>query len=315
MKSLFFFIACLIFSQSVFAQNHEWAPIGAKWWWSLSDQDIEGEAYYLWEVIEEDSFEGEFVKVIDVTLFGYDSMVVANFDTIHTFSRNDSVFLFDKFASDYKLIFDFGVEVGDTIVYPVFEEDLFLGVPDFKTVVKNIYLFEEGSRRSFQRGDIRYFDLEVLDQDTFWIENSYYEGFGSTNTLLIPRFNLLYGPRLRCYYDENIEFHDYYVEHSTGIIELLPCDYYRYSSTKDPIWNHPDFKVYPNPVQTDLNIELPDFVKEGEWYLVDLAGKKVIQGVLSGNQLQINLASIPRGQYVFGAETANAVYYQKIFKE
>ncbi|MEZ4949010.1 MAG: hypothetical protein R2784_06425 [Saprospiraceae bacterium] len=49
-------------------------------------------------------------------------------------------------------------------------------------MVKNIYLFEEGSRRSFQRGDIRYFDLEVLDQDTFWIENSYYEGFGSTNT-------------------------------------------------------------------------------------------------------------------------------------
>ncbi|MEZ5056484.1 MAG: hypothetical protein R2879_05540 [Saprospiraceae bacterium] len=56
MRLLFFLIVWLIFSHSMVAQNHEWAPVGAKWWWSLSDMDAIGAAYYYWEVTHEDSF-------------------------------------------------------------------------------------------------------------------------------------------------------------------------------------------------------------------------------------------------------------------
>ncbi|MEZ4949009.1 MAG: hypothetical protein R2784_06420 [Saprospiraceae bacterium] len=47
--------------------------------------------------------------------------------------------------------------------------------------------------------------------------------------------------------------------------------------------------------------------------MVDLAGKGNT-GSFIGKSVWDELASIPRGQYVFGAETANAVYYQRFSK-
>jgi hypothetical protein len=313
MRSLFFLIACLIFSHSIVAQNHEWAPIGAKWWWSLSDEDP-GPAYYYWEVTHEDSFQGEFVKVIDVTFFGYDSVVVPDFDTLYTFSRNDSVFLYDTYKKEYGLLYDFGAEVGDTIEFSTFDNG-FYGDTTFLAEITRIVLIRKGSIGSLMKGDVRLFETKYLGGSTSYWSNPYYEGFGSPLGLIRPTSIYVTVSRIRCYYDDEIEFHDYYTELNTGEIIFIPCDYYPYSSTKETIWNHPDFKVYPNPVQTDLNIELPDFVKEGEWYLVDLAGKKVRQGIVSRNQLQINLASIPKGLYVFGAETRDEIFFQKIIKE
>ncbi|MEZ5056485.1 MAG: hypothetical protein R2879_05545 [Saprospiraceae bacterium] len=61
------------------------------------------------------------MKIIDVTFYGNDSMVIPNFDTIYTYSRNDSVFLFDKFEEEYGLLYDFGATVGDTIEFSTFK--------------------------------------------------------------------------------------------------------------------------------------------------------------------------------------------------
>ncbi|MCB0663754.1 MAG: hypothetical protein KDC24_13490, partial [Saprospiraceae bacterium] len=74
MMRLLFLSFLVFFSTILSAQTTEWAPIGAKWWWSVSDEDVVGEAYYYWEVVGKDSFEGEWVSIIQSDLFGYDSM-------------------------------------------------------------------------------------------------------------------------------------------------------------------------------------------------------------------------------------------------
>lgn len=306
-KTLILILFCC---QSLYAQTTEWAPVGAKWWWSVSDLDVEGEAYYLWEVIGKDSFEGEWVSVIESDLFGYDSMVVPGYDTLFTFSRNDSVFLFHDYSGQFELLYDFGAEIGDTIWFATFDEGLF-NVERFPARIYDIVLLEEGTIGSLKKGNVRLFRTTDVDGDNFFWENQYYEGFGSTYSLLVPRSNLLYGPIIRCYYDENIEFHDYYVEHSTGEIETLPCDYYRYTPTKEIVWNSDKIKLYPNPVGEFLQVELSAPLKNAEFRIIDWLGKTRSKGVAERLLAGLEVNAWEPGMYVLAIEDAERIYFQK----
>jgi hypothetical protein len=272
--------------------------------------DVEGEAYYLWEVTHKDSFMGEWVSVIESDLFGYDSMVVPGYDTLFTFSRNDSVFLFHEYAGQFELLYDFGAEIGDTIWFPTFDEG-FLNIERFPAKIYDIVLIEEGSIRSMQKGDVRLFRTTDVDGDNFFWENQYYEGFGSTYSLLVPRSNLLYGPRIRCYYDEDIEFHDYYKEYSTGVIEILPCDYYRYTPTKEVVWNSDKIKLYPNPVKEFLQVEISTSLKNATFRIIDWAGKTRSKGDVELLHSGLDVNALETGIYVLALEDAERMYFQK----
>ena len=291
-------------------QTTEWAPIGAKWWWSVSDEDVVGEAYYYWEVVGKDSFEGEWVRVIQSDLFGYDSMVVPGYDTMFTFSRNDSVFLYHDYSGEYKLLYDFGAQIGDTIRFATFD-DGFFNISDNPAMIIEVVLLEEGSRGSFKKGDVRLFRTKYIGDDFFYWDNWYYEGFGSTHGLLMPRINNLYSARIRCYYDENIEFHDYYIEHSTGEIEILPCEYYRYTPTKEVIWNSSELKLYPNPTSDFLQVEISTELLNVNYKIIDWMGSVKGKGRVEELSSSIDVAAFSPGIYILSVENEKEIYFQK----
>jgi hypothetical protein len=57
-------------------------------------------------------------------------------------------------------------------------------------------------------------------------------------------------------------------------------------------------KVYPNPTNNTLNVELERFVNNGTLTLFDMSGKLVLSQSVNGNSTQINLSALTAGNYI-----------------
>ena len=57
-------------------------------------------------------------------------------------------------------------------------------------------------------------------------------------------------------------------------------------------------KIYPNPTNSILNIELEKEVTNGTLTLYDMSGKAVLLQELNGVSIQINISSLPAGNYI-----------------
>jgi hypothetical protein len=57
-------------------------------------------------------------------------------------------------------------------------------------------------------------------------------------------------------------------------------------------------KVYPNPTNKTLNVELERFVTNGTLTLFDMSGKLVLSQSVNGNSAQINMSALTAGSYI-----------------
>lgn len=74
------------------------------------------------------------------------------------------------------------------------------------------------------------------------------------------------------------------------------------------------FRVYPNPVNSILQIDNPDHLKIEEVAVIDLSGKKLIfqQNIFSG---KINVESLSKGIYLLEIRSNDKTYQQKFIKQ
>lgn len=76
-------------------------------------------------------------------------------------------------------------------------------------------------------------------------------------------------------------------------------------------------KIYPNPVQNNVQIQLPEEFSSGTVRLFDIAGQIILQQDLStigGSTASINLVSIPKGSYILRLHSGNKEYAAFITK-
>ena len=57
-------------------------------------------------------------------------------------------------------------------------------------------------------------------------------------------------------------------------------------------------KIYPNPTNSILNIELKNAITNGTLTLFDMSGKAILLQVIYGNPAQINMSQLPAGNYI-----------------
>jgi hypothetical protein len=57
-------------------------------------------------------------------------------------------------------------------------------------------------------------------------------------------------------------------------------------------------KVYPNPTNNALYVEMERFVNNGTLTLFDMSGKLVLSQAINGNSAQINLSVLTAGNYI-----------------
>lgn len=72
---------------------------------------------------------------------------------------------------------------------------------------------------------------------------------------------------------------------------------------------HSDFglQFYPNPVQDNLNIKLENYIHEELKYAIyDVQGRKVMQGNINNDFMQIQVSDLISGLYIFSLQNNNA---------
>lgn len=84
-------------------------------------------------------------------------------------------------------------------------------------------------------------------------------------------------------------------------------------SVHNPITKN-SIKIYPNPVQNELTLQLDNNVFES-YKIVDLTGKTVANGKISGSESIISVNSISKGMYILQLIGENQISNHKIIKE
>jgi len=177
---------------------------------------------------------------------------------------------------EYKLLYDFSLEVGDTFRSQIFEdEDFFLKVEETDTII-----LEDGSKRKRLKLSCS-IELDTINYSGYGIRE-WIEGIGDTKGLLSIGGSCL-------------------TDHNTSLL----C----FSQNGNIIWDNPDiddcwitkgedivnkaFRIYPNPIRDVINVQLNEGFNATEWSIFNLVGEKVRQGYLnSQNDFTISDMSV-----------------------
>jgi hypothetical protein len=63
--------------------------------------------------------------------------------------------------------------------------------------------------------------------------------------------------------------------------------------------------ITPNPASNQVNVQLPKLGQNANYEVVDLTGRPVLSGNVKGRQLQLKVAELPNGAYVFRYRNGN----------
>ncbi|MDG1913756.1 MAG: T9SS type A sorting domain-containing protein [Crocinitomix sp.] len=70
--------------------------------------------------------------------------------------------------------------------------------------------------------------------------------------------------------------------------------------------------IFPNPVVNNVTIQVTEDLINASFVIVDLSGKRVMNGTINSLQSEIDLSELNNGQYVIAIQTENNVKTQKI---
>lgn len=294
-RLLFLFILCgMAFTfQNVNAQD--WAPVGAKWYFTKYFSDQSGVSYSVVESLK------------DTTVLGINCRKVqgntsdCTWHTTYTYKSNDSVYFYHPDLNKFCFLYDFGASPGDT--WEIL--NITGSTPD--TI---ILLVDSISQIQVSGQDLKVLYTKMINYTAS--SQSYFggkiiENIGGTH--FSPSYGYCSPPggELRCYIDNSISYH-------TGI----------YSCTEETVNTQEEFlnkiSVYPNPFSDYITI----YVDQGKLdqlkiEIVDLKGQVVHQEIFSKKtkSIKINLNSLERGFYILRAtslEDYKVNFITKIFK-
>jgi hypothetical protein len=70
-------------------------------------------------------------------------------------------------------------------------------------------------------------------------------------------------------------------------------------------------KLYPNPANENISVSI-EGVSAFTYNIVDIAGRTVLRGTISGNAAEINTSTLKNGLYTINLYTENAKASRKV---
>lgn len=301
MKSGFLISFAFFISLQIFGQD--FAPIGAKWYYS--------ECFFDWRPIDIDYLS---ITAVKDTLI--QNVMCRKLSKRHkpscsnrpideyVFSRNDSVFFYDQAFDEFQLLYDFNAVKYDLWIIKVKNgnqqtDTVLVSVDSISTIrlnetdLKKLYVTYSKNKDFYLRHSII---IEKLGEMGYmfgspWTTSQTCDGNSSQG--------------LRCYQDN--EFGVY----STGIASS--CDYIHVwtdISTKESVSN---IKIYPNPTQGII-----DIISSNNYnsiiIITDILGKPIFQKKIN-IPTQLDLSLYPKGLYFLTIQqNYNTIFNTKIIK-
>jgi hypothetical protein len=284
----------LFFAISNQAQTHDWAPVGANWYYDYSNSwTIEG--YALYEVEKDTTVLGKQAKKITVFKEYYsfpdETIYTSNETPIVTYKEDDVIYLLNKEGTNYDTLAVFGAAIGTSwrLSMQGCEEDV-TGDPDY------IWTSIQDTGTTYVGNCLSRWVLISYGQTM--VTDTIYEIYGTVNFALnhpdyyCPIMDAPEIRNLRCYSDENC----------TYIRSIEPCNDV-YLSLEELVSNSENdfFIVYPNPASDNFSIQLQGNQNFSalHYKLPDMTGKIIQQG----DALQtISVSGLRAGVYFVSLE-------------
>lgn len=300
--------SCLILSQSN-AQN--FAPIGAKWHYSIGGLDFYGVKCAVLTVKEDTLINNITASVIEVKLIdnpGIEKVISHEYIA----RQNDSVMYYNPNYNQFFLLYNFSARAGDTIhvhknlskvtpafLVPRFAKDSIIfsyRVISTDSVIINGTWKKKQTIASLSNS---YYTMTTYGTDSF---NVVIDGFYSF-TYLFGRAALITmetpGNMLRCYNDSTLSFK--YAKWEKD------CDYVNPNSGISQATITQSIQVFPNPVNQTLNIK-----QESEKYkqiaIYNISGQLMLKQNLNTLEtiLNVDVNTLTPGIYYCELQTVNS---------
>ena len=303
-------------SQTRGEESSDFAPIGAKWYYDYVE-DMTGwdNGYVLVESVSDTVIDDvpcrELVKII----YGYDHVSGEEYQRVigceYVTQINDAVMIYRD--GEFKTLYDFGAEVGDTIVISGHGyEGVSVSTTGQGMVVGKGTIEMDGQT-------LRYIDVKQ-PKDSPWQFPCFVnygenytvricEKIGSISGYLLPEpYDIGVevpwegGGALRCYSDSeiNLSFSDKECDYIVGV---------------DEISSQGSINIYPNPANDNITISLTADYNSIEIY--DSFGRKVNgqQSTVNSQQvIDVDISSYPSGLYLVVVKNGTDRYYKRIVK-
>lgn len=307
MNKLIYTLLIFVVSSNLIAQKfyHEWAPIGAEWYYSDPDLNS-GNPWWDYDRI---------VSTKDTVIEGKNCRIVIGKKSTEIFyQENGKIFYF--FNKTFHLIYDFEVSLKDTIEFQIkgypensFEMDTVYPVKCIVEKIDTLVINNINHLKIYTSTIPNESFSHLIDQTAY----NYIEKIGYAYAFL---YHLkLPSPTditfLRCYNDDNINYKSPWFEYYDR-----PCDD-SYLNSYNEIELNNDFYLYPNPVKTNLFIEntTTDLTSNYNIYIFDLMGTQVKYEEISADCYEIDTSCLPFGTYVIHVyNKQKLVLKQKILK-
>lgn len=172
-----------------------------------------------------------------------------------------------------------------------------------------------GELQANQNEGLNQFQTFVLETPVYLPAGTYYFGWAQSSPESISiGFDRNTDGTGRIYYNQSGTWHEYFAQEGVLMIRPMfrePFDIY--VTTPSPVVNH-SAHVYPNPAgaETMLVVSGTNTNIRGNYSIVDLSGRTVMQGKLESLSTVINLYSIDPGIYIINYECGEVRGSQKL---
>jgi len=293
-KGYYIFVLLLFLKLNSFSQGYDSIVLKTKLWCNLS-----GGLYDFSSVGAKECCKStNFIKIDNDTIQNY-KQVLKSIDSMKTWKKignikeKDKKIYFKDSTNTEVLLYDFGVKVGDTIVYDYFDTTSFytnyyiIQVINIDTVD---YLGKNRKRIEVKRNLIH----------DYWIE-----GIGSINGILEPCSFVTGGFReLLCVFNNSTQIYQNLKRSSCFL-----CDY----NVEFQELNSSKTFIYPSLTKGNITIDNFEKIIGSELIVFNVLGEIVQKQIILTKNIQINLA---KGIYIFTIIDKNIIkIVQKIVIE
>lgn len=303
-------ICIIILGGAISSKCQEWYQIGAEWYFNYEVLlQYPAHGYIKYSVEKDTLLESHFAKLIVRTRYSFIDGSISDTDSLYVREENEQIFLWN--GTNYNLMYDFSLNIGDTLEVDVVQRECDSISP---IVVDSITSLE-----------IDNIILEVQHLSYSYLINSQYE----TTTKSIIEYigqieDFLFQPAcgidvngwgnnlLRCYSDNDISYKS---DWWTLQYPNAPCDTtINGANWVESIHENNKFSIFPNPCNDILNINHPTSAILSI-SIFNASGQLLSTAVPRTNSTQINLDQYNSGLYHIFITTENESVSKSIIKK
>lgn len=284
MKKLFTTTALLLCAAMLPAQNPDFAPVGAKWYYSELNFALKTIPHIIESVGKED-YQGKWCS----KLVSSSNDIVPN--PAYVYTENDTVYYFSPISNQFEMLYNFRAEVGDSWVVEGLQSFDSEGNPVYADTIR----VDSMSTLSINGQDLKVWHIS----NTLWFDwgGLIIEKVGN-DKLFMPKIAWIqaYVWGLRCFESPDEEFH----------FVPYPCDTVFNFMGSSVTETNTQFKLhaFPNPASDHVFL-MPDSDLEGGSGSITLFNQQGVQvseqaiSLRDGQPVRVSLKGLSPGMYAY----------------